>query len=180
MSLYLVHWGTHGMKWGRRRYQNPDGTWTEEGKMRRRLSDGTQNENSEKRVKGGAKANSGIGNDDPSIAKKREAAIEAEKRLKEKRNISKAMEDYDNEELRKRIERADLEKKYIDIMQDIWKKTTKPRVWTPIIKKIGENTVANIGGQLSVYLVGQFVNKVAAKAGAQGPIVNPKKGQKDK
>lgn len=32
----LYHYGTKGQKWGRRRYQNPDGTWTEEGKKRRR------------------------------------------------------------------------------------------------------------------------------------------------
>lgn len=31
-ALYLVHSGTKGMKWGTRRWQNPDGTLTEEGK----------------------------------------------------------------------------------------------------------------------------------------------------
>lgn len=30
----LSHQGIPGMKWGVRRYQNPDGTWTEEGKKR--------------------------------------------------------------------------------------------------------------------------------------------------
>lgn len=33
----LVHHGTKGQKWGHRRYQNADGTWTEEGKARRRV-----------------------------------------------------------------------------------------------------------------------------------------------
>ena len=32
----LYHWGVKGMKWGRRRYQNPDGTLTPEGKKRYR------------------------------------------------------------------------------------------------------------------------------------------------
>lgn len=32
----LKHWGIPKMKWGTRRYQNPDGTYTEEGKRRRR------------------------------------------------------------------------------------------------------------------------------------------------
>ena len=33
---YLEHHGILGMKWGIRRYQNSDGSWTDEGKIRRR------------------------------------------------------------------------------------------------------------------------------------------------
>ena len=32
----MWHWGIPGMKWGQRRYQNKDGTWTSAGKVRRR------------------------------------------------------------------------------------------------------------------------------------------------
>lgn len=35
-SNSLVHHGVKGQHWGERRYQNKDGTWTEEGKARRR------------------------------------------------------------------------------------------------------------------------------------------------
>ena len=34
MSNYIMHFGINGMKWGIRRYQNPDGTLTPEGKER--------------------------------------------------------------------------------------------------------------------------------------------------
>ncbi len=41
MSLYLCHHGILGMRWGVRRYQNPDGTLTKAGKDRYRNEDGT-------------------------------------------------------------------------------------------------------------------------------------------
>ena len=33
---YLIHYGILGQKWGQRRYQNEDGSYTPEGKMRRK------------------------------------------------------------------------------------------------------------------------------------------------
>ena len=35
----LTHWGVKGMKWGRRRYQNPDGSLTPLGKKRQAMLD---------------------------------------------------------------------------------------------------------------------------------------------
>lgn len=37
MADYIAHYGMKKQKWGVRRYQNPDGTYTEEGKKRRRF-----------------------------------------------------------------------------------------------------------------------------------------------
>lgn len=39
---YLAHHGILGMKWGLRRFQNEDGTYTEAGKERRRTGDSEQ------------------------------------------------------------------------------------------------------------------------------------------
>lgn len=36
---YLIHYGVPGQRWGVRQYQFEDGTWTEEGKRRRRIGD---------------------------------------------------------------------------------------------------------------------------------------------
>ena len=39
MSDYIYHHGIKGQKWGVRRFQNPDGTLTSEGKARKRAMD---------------------------------------------------------------------------------------------------------------------------------------------
>lgn len=40
---YLIHSGIRGQKWGIRRFQNKDGTWTAEGKKRRAVKEGYSN-----------------------------------------------------------------------------------------------------------------------------------------
>lgn len=44
----LCHWGIPKMKWGVRRYQNPDGSWTAEGLERRRQR---ENKNAERQAR---------------------------------------------------------------------------------------------------------------------------------
>lgn len=53
MSNILVHHGIKGMRWGVRRYQNPDGSLTSAGKNRYINSDGTLTKKGIKRMKGG-------------------------------------------------------------------------------------------------------------------------------
>lgn len=52
-TLGLQHYGIKGQKWGKRRYQNEDGTYTEEGKKRRRVGYTEEaKEKDEKKVEG--------------------------------------------------------------------------------------------------------------------------------
>lgn len=48
-SDYLEHHGIKGQKWGLRRYQNPDGSYTEEGKKRYLNDSGEKTEKGKKR-----------------------------------------------------------------------------------------------------------------------------------
>lgn len=87
-------------------------------------------------------------------------------RSKPKRISAKKMSD---EELRKRIERLELEQRYKNLS-----KSTRSR-GKNLVLDILESSGKNIGTQLTTYQMGKFVNSVFKKE-----IVNPKKGQKDK
>lgn len=70
---YLAHHGVKGMKWGVRRYENPDGTLTEEGKRRYYNSDGSLTKKGIKEI-----PNSNYSNEQ----QKRDASIYGEKGVK--------------------------------------------------------------------------------------------------
>lgn len=60
MENALCHHGIKGQKWGVRRYQNPDGTWTDAGKRRYGDSDGPE-ENSDGKKSSSTKKKVAIG-----------------------------------------------------------------------------------------------------------------------
>lgn len=152
----LYHHGVKGQKWGIRRYQNHDGSLIKSGKKH---SAKVSNFLSKYKEKTAAK----------KFAKKASKAPTA-------KEISKLT----NDELKKRIDRMDLEIKYKSKYSELHptkvsagKKFLKSMtgVTTSSLEKAGKN----IGGQLATYLAGELTNKIAGKE-----VVNPKKGQKDK
>ena len=56
----LYHWGIKGMKWGVRRYQNPDGSLTAAGKKRYTNPDGSLNEKGKKKFGNSVKSDAEI------------------------------------------------------------------------------------------------------------------------
>lgn len=102
---------------------------------------------------------------------------EGKKRLKAAAKESSTLENnsktLSDEELKQRISRLELEKRYRDLSRDVNpKQVSKGKKF---VMDVLEKSGSNIATQLSVYAMGTMVNKIAGSN-----IVNPKKGQKEK
>lgn len=125
----LYHSGTKGMKWYRRLYQNPDGTYTELGKMRRRVGPYAKRALTQNIKQGkdkppispaekAIKETKNIGDSAKSIAERRLRNKNADARSKYNEELQKEIKVMSDEELRKRINRMNLETQYSKAMYD--------------------------------------------------------------
>lgn len=90
-----------------------------------------------------------------------------------KKSTEKKLRDMSDDELRTRIARLELEKRFKDLsMPSDSQKTSRGK---KIVMDILEKSGSNIATQLTTYAIGTAVNKIVG-----GEVVNPKKGQKDK
>lgn len=139
----LTHYGVLGMHWGIRKDNYTSG-YIPKGKRKQERA-----------------------------AKKKEAA-EKKQRLKElKKETTKRPKQMTDEELRKAINRLELEKKYKDLNSR--QISEGKRLAADILK----NSARNIGTQLGTYVMGKAINEAFRDIFGED-IVNPKKGQKDK
>ena len=160
---YLYHSGIQGMKWGIRRYQNPDGTWTEAGKARYghsssirseenyrpkgAMTDGVTKESSrrdaERRKKLGAiEESSDI----------RKARKEAKKRIRKDVKNRHTMSD---EELDEKIKRLKKEKELKDLTD---KDVNEGKAYTKeILKDTGKRVIPAVATVTALYLGKEFV-----------------------
>lgn len=90
-----------------------------------------------------------------------------------KETSTKKLHDMSDEELRAKITRLELEKRYADLSKT--EQTAKQNKGKQFVMNVLEKSGQNIATQFTTYAMGTAVNKLA---GAE--IVNPKKGQKDK
>ena len=156
---YLAHYGVLGMKWGVRRTAAQLGNHVRTKRTQ------------VKRKQSLAKARA-------TREKNRKAAVKRQKLLEKGLLSPKKMTDA---ELKAKIDRLNLEKEFKKSMADARGDGGKKYV-TDILKKIGENTLTNLGTQAATHVIGEAINKAAgvSSTDAAKRIVNPQKGQSDK
>ena len=95
-------------------------------------------------------------------------------------SIKKRTRDMSDDELKTRINRLELEKKYKDLSRET---VSRGRSFaTRVVERIGENTLVNLGTQAANHVLGNLINKMAGVSSSDSAkrIVNPQKGQTDK
>ena len=128
-ELYLMHWGIKGQRWGVRRYQNNDGSLTPAGKVRYRDANGAwlfDHSKIDKAKEIAAKAvtpSIKAGKDKPNIspAQKIGDSVASMYDVANKAYTIKngrPAKQMSDEELKKKINRLDLEKRYEQLAQE--------------------------------------------------------------
>lgn len=136
----LVHWGVKGMRWGVRRYQNKDGTLTAAGKQREKQAAKQRSE------------------------KLNNARTTETKRKTKLTNDSLSPKKMTEKELRDRIARLELEKRYTDLAREQHPAMTKGRrfvdkLFDSTLDKVAENAMADVAAQAVKVLITKGVNK---------------------
>lgn len=99
----IMHYGTKGMKWGVRRYQNEDGSLTSLGKRRNKAV--TSNLNTSKRILDSS----------AQIARGAKQLNENSGSRKASKQVRKDLKDMSDNDLKARVNRMNLERQYADL-----------------------------------------------------------------
>lgn len=155
----LYHHGVKGMKWGVRRARPNSGTNNSRTSTKKSVNPIIAKIQKKKRAK--------------QLAQRKEAAAKARLEASKKKPA-----ELTEKELRERIARLELEKKYADLMKQTGQ--TKQDKGRKFVAEVLEKSAKNIATQAVTYAMGAAVNKAFESALNGESMVNPKKGQKDK
>lgn len=153
-NIILVHHGTKGMRWGIRRYQNKDGSLTPAGKKRydkemAKLTAEKKKLRNQERTK--AKLAKLKATQDEVNAKKKSLLEDADETSPKKRTIK----DMSDSELREKINRLELERRYSDLTKN---SSDKKKIFD------GKQFVTNVLSRSGEELLTQTAKHFGAKA----------------
>jgi len=196
MENYLIHYGVPLMKWGHRRYQHDDGTWTEEGLERRRNGIASGHTSLKDRIKEKKKQKTREKNLKKARAAKAKKAEEKKKQEEQEAKEAKRKEKFEqekqkilmsgkasdvlkykglltNQELSTVVSRLDYEKKLSDMkdreIKTGWDKTEA------LMKRVGQLTDWTIKATNMYNAIAKVSNAVG---GTEMPIIGEKKEEK--
>jgi hypothetical protein len=112
----LYHWGIKGMKWGVRRFQNPDGSLTPAGKKRYSAEDGEREEKPNYAPKAPKKSASDYTDDELRAQINR---MQMEKQYRDLAGQTNVREDDPNKELKLQRERLQLQRDVKSLKKEI-------------------------------------------------------------
>lgn len=183
LNTYIKHHGTKGQKWGRRLYQNKDGTLTALGRKRynKELA----------KAKEGIKIQKNKARTQAKIDKLKELQKQARgetdldgvpkpktKKVTDTPTKKQSVKNMSSEEIRSKIERLQLEKEYLKEVRTVNAGTTSRG--KAFVMNVLEQSAGNVANQFATYVMGTAVNKAFEEVFHDPRIINPKKGQKDK
>lgn len=173
----IAHSGTKGMKWGLRLYQNKDGSLTPLGRIRYRKNAQSRKLEAQKAKSENETVSKSANNVDDA---KQQNEVKNSKSQKEyitnRTNLRRLnLSELDDQTLNRLKQRLQIEKDVTDLINTL--SPPKKHAIRKYIKQVGGAAMTTVGQQVSTYMLARFVNALAMKAGADGPIVSGKKGK---
>ena len=172
---YLEHYGILGMKWGVRRTEAQLArAQGRVDKLKAKKKEAVRLERAKKKLNAAKQEEQNL----KSFLSKKDKSNKPAKDSSNLKTKKKQISELSETELRERITRMELEKRYKDLVSSA--NPPKSKKGQNFVSGVLENSGKNIATQFTTYVLGKGVNKVFKDIFDDDSIVNPKKGQKDK